>query len=121
MKNKILTVLTVMLMAFSVFSCGPTVKVKHNGDGTVTVAGTQSMYRITHEYTQYQLDSMCVADNLPEDLTKWLSSSYRDYETNVPVVRYMYIKEMNDSYELVYVVTQKGDIYVVSKRKVVSE
>lgn len=86
------------------------------------VAGSiQNMYQTTHEYKQYQLDSMCVADNLPNNLDQWIKRTYQDYETNVYIDRYIYIKEINDSYEMVYIVTQKGDIFVVSKRKASGE
>lgn len=122
MKNKILGVLFLFMMVCSVNSCGLFKKLSHKNDGNTVVAGTsQNMYQETHEYVQYQVDSMCVADNLPKDFEGWIGRAYQDYETNEYVIRYIYIKEMNDNYELVYIVTQKGDIFVVSKRKTISE
>lgn len=79
------------------------------------------MYQVTHEYNARQVDSMCVADALPRDLNEWLRKSYNDYETSQYVVRYMYIKELNNNRELIYIVTERGDIYAVSKRSVVTE
>ena len=64
---------------------------------------------------------MCVADTLPMKFEGWTCRTYTDYETNQYIVRYMYVKELNDNYEMIYIVTPRGDIYVVSKRKVVSE
>lgn len=109
-------------MLFSFNGCGLIQKLSHkDNSGTEVVSGTQNMYQQTVNYVQYQVDSMCVADNLPKDFEGWITSSYQDYETNAYIIRHMYIKEMNDNYEMVYIVTQKGDIYVVSKRKTVNE
>lgn len=79
------------------------------------------MYQTTHNYTAFQVDSMCVADALPVDFKGWIRRAYSDYETNEYVIRYMYIKELNDNYEMIYIVTPRGEMFVVSKRKVVTE
>ena len=123
MKNKILNIVLTLLVLFSAVGCGPTGKVSHKeGDNTGNVIGTsQNMYQIVHEYSIRQVDSMCVADVLPRDLNDWIHRSYNDYETNDYITRYMYIKELNDNYEMIYIVTPRGEVYVVSKRKVVVE
>ena len=82
---------------------------------------TQNMYQIMHEYNARQIDSMCVVDALPRDLNEWLSKSFNDYETNEHVVRHMYIKELNNNREMIYLITERGEMYVVSKRSVVTE
>ena len=122
MKKKLFSLIILFSMLFSFDSCGLLQKLSNKGsDDTEVVVGTQNMYQQTVNYVQYQVDSMCVADNLPKNFEGWISTSYQDYETKVYITRHLYIKEMNDNYEMVYIVTQKGDIFVVSKRKTVNE
>lgn len=124
MKDKVLSLIIFFSLLFSFTGCGALNKIFHKTDkeNTETTFGsTQNMYQTTHEYTMHQIDSMCVVDTLPMKFEGWKPSTYTDYETNQHIVRYMYVKEMNDNYEMIYIVTPRGDIYVVSKRKVVSE
>ena len=124
MKDKILSLIIFFSLLFSFTGCGTLNKIFHKTDkeNTETTFGTtQNMYQVTHEYTMHQIDSMCVADVLPMKFEGWTCRTYTDYETNQYIVRYMYVKELNDNYEMIYIITPRGDIYVVSKRKVVSE
>lgn len=124
MKDKILSLIIFFSLLFSFTGCGTLNKIFHKTDkeNTETTFGTtQNMYQVTHEYTMHQIDSMCVADMLPMKFEGWTCKTYTDYETNQYIIRYMYIKELNDNYEMIYIVTPRGDIYAVSKRKVVSE
>ena len=123
MRNKIFSLVIFFSILFSMNGCGLIQKLSHkdNTDGTEIVAGTQNMYQTTYEFSQWQLDSLCNADKLPTNLNDWINRGYQDYETKVYVARYMYIKELNDNYEMIYIVTPRGEIYVVSKRRVVTE
>ena len=124
MKNKLLSLIVLFSIIFSFTGCGLLKKVtnKDNGSDTENVIGTtQNMYQVMHEYNARQIDSMCVVDVLPRDLNDWIRRSYNDYETKEYVTRYMYIKELNDNREMIYIVTPRGEIYVVSKRRVVTE
>ena len=124
MKDKILSLIIFFSLLFSFTGCGTLNKIfyKTDKENTETTFGTtQNMYQVTHEYTMHQIDSMCVADMLPMKFEGWTCKTYTDYETNQYIIRYMYIKELNDNYEMIYIVTPRGDIYAVSKRKVVSE
>ena len=123
MRNVLLRVTVAALLGLSVTGCGLLRGIFHKGKPEVeAVAGTvQNMYQVRHEYDARQLDSMCVADNLPPKLWEWTFRSYIDYETGNVVDRYMFIKELNDNGEMVYIVTPKGDVFAVSKRKVVTE
>ena len=121
MKNRIYSLLVLVSMLFSMAGCGLIGKLQHKGEPEVVLGSTQNMYQETFEYTTVQLDSMCTVDGLPKSLDEWIRRTFSDYETNEIVVRYMYIKEMNDNYELTYIVAPKGEMYVVSKRKVVTE
>lgn len=124
MKNKIFSFIILVSMLLSFNSCGLIKKLSQNDNGentTIMAGGTQNMYQSTYEYSQWQLDSLCNADNLPNNLNDWINRGYQDYETDAYITRYMYIKELNDNYEMIYIVTPRGEIYVVSKRKVVTE
>ena len=124
MKDKILSLIIFFSLLFSFTGCGTLNKIFHKTDKEnteTTFSTTQNMYQVTHEYTMHQIDSMCVADMLPMKFEGWTCRTYTDYETNQYIVRYMYVKELNDNYEMIYIVTPRGDIYVVSKRKVVNE
>lgn len=123
MKNKILSLLVLVSLMFSSTSCGLLKSLfhGHNGDNTEIVAGTQNMYQTNYQYTYAQVDSMCVVDKLPVQFEGWYRQAYQDYETGKYVVRYSYIQDLNDNYEMIYIVTQRGEIYFVSKRKVVTE
>jgi hypothetical protein len=109
----------------SLNGCGIIKKLQNrdgNKEGIEIVVGTApSMYQITTTYNERQLDSMCLADNIPEAFDGWIGRAYQDYETKEYTLRYMYIKELNDNFEMIYIVTPKGELYVVSKRKVISE
>lgn len=125
MKNRIFSLIVFLSLMFSFTGCGMLNKIFHKDGGNenteVVMGTTQNMYQITVEYTPRQVDSMCVADGLPETFDGWIRRAYSDYETNEYIVRYMYIKELNDNFEMIYIVTPRGEMYVVSKRRVVSE
>lgn len=123
MKNKFLSFIVLFSIIFSFTGCGLIKKIsnKGNSDTEVVMGTTQNMYQIMHEYNASQIDSMCVVDALPRDLNEWLSKSFNDYETNEYVVRHMYIKELNNNREMIYLITERGEMYIVSKRSVVTE
>jgi hypothetical protein len=125
MKNKLFSLIVFVSLLFSFTGCGLLNKIFHkqgNNEKTEVVIGSsQNMYQVTVEYTQMQVDSMCVADSLPEMFDCWIRRGYLDYETNESIVRYMYIKDLNDNYEMIYIITPRGEMYVVSKRRVVTE
>ena len=124
MKDKILSLIIFFSLLFSFTGCGTLNKIFHKTDKEnteTTLGATQNMYQVTQEYTMSQIDSMCVVDTLPRNFDGWLRSAFLDYETNQYIVRYMYIKKLNDNYEMIYIVTPRGEMYVVSKRKVVDE
>ena len=106
MKRKFLGLIVLIFVLFSFSGCGLILKQPKDNSETDIVAGTQNMYQETIQYVQYQVDSMCVADKLPRNFEGWISNTYQDYETQSTIVRHMYIKEMNDKYEMVYIVTQ---------------
>ena len=115
-------VFVLFLVTFS--SCGLLNKITNgnNEQTTTDVVSGQGMIMTSHEYTEYQLDSLCKADNLPRDFSDgWIRQSYIDYESGNSVVRYMYIKDLSKVYEMIYIVAPKGDMYVVHKRETKNE
>lgn len=77
--------------------------------------GDAIMYGITMMLNQRQLDSMITFDQLPV-LEDWINAGFYDYETNMRVYKYTYIKELNEDNELIYVTTVKDTLYKVVKR-----
>ena len=126
MKKRFINIFFCMFLILSATSCGMLNKIFHkntnNGNTELNLGSIQSMHQINENYTAAQVDSMCITDNLPKNLNNWTSSGFIDFETNNRTVRYMYIKGYDeDKYEMIYLVTPRGGIYLVSKRKVVFE
>jgi len=76
-----------------------------------------NMYNVYEkEFTKEQFDSICKADLLINNLSKWHQLSMRDGETNQIVVEYMFIKSLG-SYECIYRLVKTNDnIYKITKR-----
>lgn len=45
------------------------------------------------KYSMKQFDSMCVADTLPKDLSKWIKFGAKDYETSERILFYSVYKK----------------------------
>lgn len=122
MRNKFLSFIILVSVVFSVTGCGLLSKLfNKNEENTEVISGVHNMYQIKHEYNAYQVDSMCVVDNLPQNFDGWYRQAFQDFETGKYIIRYSYIKEMNENNEMIYIVTDRGEMYTVSKRKVVTE
>lgn len=67
-------------------------------------------------YTKSQLDSICVADTLDNDLNNWLLIPLKDGESYEKVSLYMYIKTLGE-HESIYRVQKINDnLYKITKR-----
>lgn len=64
---------------------------------------------------QYQIDSIMVADTLP-NLKKWLRSVYIDYETGERILKRMYIRQYDNGTESVYLIMGSEEPYKITKR-----
>lgn len=126
MKKFLLNLFVAVILAAS--SCHPLVEITEKPDITDTTTVTTDttlgnlnpgMYMKTYLYTPFQLDSMCVVDVLPRNLNDWTKNTLTDFETNMTIVRYAYMKEFNELYEMLYIVTPEGDIYIVQKRQAI--
>lgn len=60
------------------------------GCGTPTWVNIKSP---TREYITYNIDSICNADTIPTDLTKWKATHFRNYEDRKPFTQYLYVKD----------------------------
>lgn len=127
MKNRFLGLFLAAILSLTITGCGPLSKIFHkrNTDTEIVARGSQSMFMSTYEFNGRQLDSLFTADSLPKDFGDgWIRKAYTDYETRTYIIRYMYIKDLSEDYEMIYIVSQKQnspDLFIVSKRKVVTE
>ena len=98
----------IFLLFITIISCSP-VSWQQIGNGETM----RNDYEV--EFTKSQFDSVCNKDGLPTDLSLWLTTPLRDYETFNPMYRYMYIKRM-DSLEVIYILDKDAEKYNLSKR-----
>lgn len=96
-------------ISFMVFGCGGT---KHSSN---TVYGeTMRNSYVMENVTQRQVDSICVADTLP-NIKEWTGSVYVDFETRQTIVKRIYMKS-NEPKQILYVVIGEGEPYKVERR-----
>ena len=95
-------IIFILFSLFLAFACSP--KIMMN-----SIKGT---------YNEYQLDSICNVERLPDDLTKWHGTYLIDYETNEQIKQYVFIKESNRKGEVIYTITVEDSIYHFRKRVV---
>lgn len=69
-------------------------------------------------YNEYQLDSICRVERLPEDLTKWHGTDIYDYETNEKISQYVFIRDIKRKSEIIYTITVDDNTYYFTKRVV---
>ena len=127
-KFNILKVLFVFVLLFTPIGCCNTPKesISNNNienidtnitDTTVITYGASYMKNSYERiFTPKQFDSICTADYLDKDLTKWHQFSSKDGETGVVFSEWMFIK-YNKNEEIIYRVmkTKKGN-YKITKR-----
>lgn len=71
---------------------------------------------IKEKYNEYQLDSICQVEKLPNDMKKWHGSFLYDYETNERIDQYVFIKEYNRKNEVIYTIIVDDSVYYFTKR-----
>lgn len=115
-----------LLLFLLLTACNPTLKVTskpsitNNTSDTLVIGSLNpGMYMKTYYFNEAQVDSMCVVDKLPQNLNEWVNSSFTDYETNAIIIRYIFIKEYDNDYEMIYVITKEGEIYSIQKREAI--
>ena len=76
------------------------------------------MNTIKGTYSEYQLDSICHIEKLPNDMSKWHGSFLYDYETNEKINQYVFIKEYNRKNEVIYTITVDDSVYYFTKSRI---
>lgn len=89
---------------------------------TDTIAGyNMMMNQFSGSFTELQFDSICVADGIERDLSKWHTFSFIDFEDGDSIFEYLWIKEYSANNEAIYIVTQDTVGYLITKRVVNSK
>jgi len=114
--EKLTKFLTVVLLFFTVLSCGNTCWfAKKNQDQTYGQSrGMVSVYNMG--ITTAQLDSICLADALSQDFNDWLNGYFIDFETKDTVFKHTFIKTIEGKQEVIYIVTEWRDSLAINKR-----
>ena len=98
-------------LCLSTVGCGWLIKVPKENE---PVYGTHMLNSYVMTATEWQVDSICNADALPEMKT-WMVTSFKDYETGNVVVKHMYFKSVGEK-EIVYIITGVEEPYSVQRR-----
>lgn len=84
-------------------------------DGSKIIEGQMTNLDIV-SYSQYQIDSMCITDTLPE-LSNWQYLENKDFESGKKISLYFYLKQDTViNQELLYKVEKNDSNYKVTKR-----
>ena len=84
-------------------------------DGSKIIEGQMSNLEVVY-YNQHQMDSMCIADTLPE-LSNWQLIENRDYESGNKISLYFYLKQDTIiNQELLYKAEKNDSEFKVTKR-----
>lgn len=76
-----------------------------------------SMYNaFEREFTVLQFDSICKADKLINDLSKWHNLSVQDEDTKESFVEYLYIKSLGNNECIYRLVKVNNNVYKITKR-----
>ena len=102
MNNKIMKLLSIFVLILFL-SCS-----------TKKSINTKITYIDYQEYSFEKFDSICDADNLNKNLIVWHRIDLKDYETNTYKSKYMYIKFLSDTCNLIYIIENNKII----KRKI---
>lgn len=116
MKKFFKNLLIALVLVLSVTSCGWLLSLfGTNGGGGDVVFGTSTMKNsYVMKATEYQLDSICVADTLPNPDT-WLGATFKDFETGEVIIKRMYIKHWGKT-EITYILLGTAEPYSVTRR-----
>lgn len=93
-------IIIIFASLFLAFACSPRIMMN-------SIRGT---------YNEYQLDSICNVERLPNDLNKWYGTPIYDYETHEKIDQYVFIKEYKWGSEVIYTITAVDSTYHFTKR-----
>ena len=99
MKRIVLFLITIIALA----TCTPS--------KWVSIGYTNMMNEYQMVYNKEQIDSVCLSENIPDDLSKWLNIQFKDYESKRIIFKYTYI--VGDS--IMFVIEQDSTTYTLNK------
>lgn len=102
------------LLSILILSCTPKKIITDDAKYGVMINEMNGVYSVV------QFDSMCVADALPKDFSKWETIFIVDYETKEKYTLYLYVKEYGMS-ESVYKVESVSQDSIKIIKRVISE
>lgn len=70
---------------------------------------------IEQKFIKARLDSLCLADTLAIELSKWMDAEFVSYSTNDTIKKYVWIKQWGDGTLVKYVVTGAKEPFLVEK------
>lgn len=94
-------------MFLLIFSCGNSNKAGKNDYRMQTV--------IEMRASEYQLDSICKADTLSQNIDDWLNAEFVSYETGDTIPKYVWIKQWSCGTLIKYVITGKVEPFMIEK------
>jgi hypothetical protein len=76
-----------------------------------------SCFRVKDNFSSIQLDSVCKANNIPEDLSLWKQSTFV-LQNNKPLVRYVWVEQVDSKKtdESIYTIEQRDSIFIFYHR-----
>lgn len=75
------------------------------------------LFQSKGQFTSIQLDSVCKANNIPEDLSLWKQSTFV-LQNNKPLVRYVWVEQVDSKKtdESIYTIEQRDSIFIFYHR-----
>ncbi len=113
--KKFLNILLVFLIGAAISSCCLFRKVPQKQTTDMVLAGSMKIV-YERDFNPYQFDSLCVADTIPQLLTKWRKSNIYDYETQKSIDEYLYIKRLGTNESIYRLILKDEETYNVRKR-----
>ena len=101
----------IICMLFLLVSCAVNNQVAH------AIYGAVMKKSFKDTCNKEQFDSVCLADTLPNDLTKWKRMLFRDFESRKGENIYLFIKKLGKG-EKIYRVEKIGSNFRITKREV---
>lgn len=103
-----------LLFGFMVLACSP--KVVNGGDEEL---GNIMANAINKKVSLAQFDSICIADTLPNKLSEWKFLGLKEYESNIRVSLFMYLKRSGKTESMYRVEETMDDSVKIIKRVIV--
>ena len=116
MKNIFLKLIMAVSVVFWMSSCGPSSCTQGEGNegGDTEIV----MKAVTDTLTRAQLDSLCAADELSNDLNDWMTTTFVDYESNMRVTKHVWVNAVSEDEEVTYIIVPTDTLYDFTKRTI---